>query len=143
MKKKQPVVNIPMRETIKKGLNFYQWLECQNPKPHKSEYKVLQLRYEQVEDFYHHPLNDNKPKKQHQDYVVVNLYGYPRKEEYFNLVLHSSELLAGEHGKKYYGYRQFMVIPLVKFNNSKQAKVIKIKNRILSQMRSVKPAKKG
>ena len=130
-----------MRDSIKQGLNFYQWLASQNPKPHKSKMKVLQLRYEQVEDFYQHPLNPDKPIKQYQKFVVIDLNGWPRKAEWRAIIVHPSEKLAGEHGKEFYDYRQFLVIPLSKYQNSQAARQLKVYNRTLNKLKIFKPTR--
>ena len=138
---KTPPTNMHIRDAVKQGMGFYQWLATQRPKPHKSELNKLQLRFEQIEDFYQHPLNDAKPKKQHTEYVVINLQGFPRKEEWRTLTVHSNETDAGEHGKKFYDYRQFIVQPLSKFQMSKAYKWLKIRNHYLDKAKEIKAAK--
>lgn len=132
--------NLRMRDAIRLGKNFYQWLKLQSPKPHKSELKQLQLTYEALQDAIT-PILQEVPKPDGQ-FIVVQSCGYPIKSEQWNFIIHSSRKLAELHGKQHYEYANFRIIPFQVFIHTPIGKLLQRRQEIAQRLKDkIKPKK--
>jgi hypothetical protein len=115
-----------MQDAVKEGKSFLEYIRTLHPRPHKTEFATLQIRFEQTQDLMKmESLVSSHPSEQvhsHEQFIVVQANGWPlTKDEKLRSKIHSNRKSAEQFGKDYYPER-FKIIPYMVFIHTAQGK---------------------
>ena len=127
-------MSITIKQGVKAGLSFYQWKRKQNTEDWCfTDHQNKQLAYEIEQDAV--ALMQSLEATKKKDYLATDRNGWPEGgKSNKSLSIHSSPSEAAADGKRAFGFGNFLVMELVKFNRTHVAAFLQRKHAIKTKM---------
>lgn len=129
-----------MRQCIAAGKTFYDYVKFLPEKPTKTDLAILQVRFEEMQD----ALRESQPKQRKRNdgqFIVISTRdNKPIQWERKVFRIFQVESDAANHGKMYYEYRQFRVMPFLVWKNTFQGRSLIRMQRNALRATAIMPA---